>query len=112
MPRKKPSQSSRARPAPTTKARPVMPFSLILTPQEMAILRKEAARQETSVGGVVRGAIHAVLFRTHPDFVRQMVNREVGAFFDSLQTRHLGAKVTPALRARIQRQIISALVKK
>jgi hypothetical protein len=112
MPRKKPSPFSPSRPAPKAKAKPVMPFSVVLTPAEMTVLRKEAARQGTSVSGVVRGAIHKVLFRTHPGFMRKMVNQEVESFVDSLRTHRPGAKVTPALRARIRRQIVSVLVKK
>ncbi|MBI5866943.1 MAG: hypothetical protein HZB43_01405 [candidate division Zixibacteria bacterium] len=109
MPRKKSSQSSPPRKA---KAKPVMPFSLVLSQEEMVVLRREAKLQGTSVGGVVRGAIHASLLRTHPELVRKMVHREVESFVASLRAHDPGTKITPALRARIQRQILSALVKK
>ena len=111
MPPKKPRQSAQARRTLNVRTKPPMPFSLILTPAEMAILRKEAARQGTSVGGVVRGAIHKVLFRTHSDFVRRMVSREVASFLNTLRARHPGTRVTTALRARIRKQVISSLLK-
>ena len=109
MPRNKPSQSSPVRPARKTKANPVMPFSLILSQEEMAVLRMEARQQGISVGSVVRGALHAVLFRTKPDFVREMVKQEVESFLDDVQMRHPGTKITPPLRARIRRRIIALL---
>ena len=46
MPRKKPSPSSPKHPAHKAKANPVLPFSLMLTSDEMAILRKEAASED------------------------------------------------------------------
>jgi hypothetical protein len=112
MPRKKPRQSPSVHLAPKAKAKPSMPFSLILTPAEMAILRKEAARQGTSVGGVVRGAIHAALFQTHPEMARQLAEKEAGAFLDALTTLYPGLRPSRVKRAQLQRRIVSALVER
>jgi hypothetical protein len=112
MSRKKPGQSPKSRTGSRVPNKPPTPFSLILAPAELAILRQMATRHETSVGGVVRDAIHTALFRTHPDLARQLAERETRAFLDSLTTLYPGLRLSPVRRARLQRRVVSALLKR
>ena len=54
-----------------------MPFSLILDPNELGILRKMAQRENTSVASVIRRAWHTVIFKSHPEGLPTPDNFEI-----------------------------------
>lgn len=90
---------------------PKQPFSLILNPDEMSILRKMARKEGTSVASIIRQALHTVIFRTHPDLAKNALEREVDAFLDTMGARLPSGLSKGAKRARIKKQLVTGLMK-
>lgn len=91
-------------------AGPKQPFSLILNPDELSILRKMARKDGTSVASVIRQALHTVIFRTHPDLAKNAIEREVDSFLDTMGARLPAGLSKGAKRARIKKQLVSGLL--
>lgn len=90
---------------------PKQPFSLILNPDELTILRKMARKDGTSVASVIRQALHTVIFRTHPDLAKNAIEREVDSFLDSMGARIPSGLSKGPKRARIKKQLVTGLLK-
>ena len=91
-------------------AGPKQPFSLILNPDELSILRKMARKEGTSVASVIRQALHTVIFRTHPDLAKNAIEREVDSFLDTMGNRLPSGLSKGAKRARIKKQLVTGLL--
>jgi hypothetical protein len=91
---------------------PVMPFSLVLEPREMGVLRKIARERRTSVADVVRGALHATIYRAHPEVAKRIIEEEVTTFIGTVGRRLTGQRLGSAQMASLRRQVVSALTKK
>lgn len=91
-------------------AGPKQPFSLILNPDELSILRKMARKEGTSVASVIRQALHTVIFRAHPDLAKNAIEREVDSFLDTMGTRLPTGLSKGAKRARIKKQLVTGLL--
>ncbi|HUU46504.1 MAG TPA: hypothetical protein VM118_12305 [Acidobacteriota bacterium] len=87
-----------------------MPFSLILDPNELGILRKMALRENTSVASVIRRALHTVIFRSHPDLARNAIENEVDTFLETVGTKLPSGAARGARRARLRNQLVSGLL--
>jgi hypothetical protein len=83
---------------------PIQPFSLILQPAELSLLRKLARREGTSVAGIVRRAIHTVIGRVYPEFQGQMLESEANTFLDELATRYPRKMLSPPKRSTFKKQ--------
>ncbi len=88
---------------------PKQPFSLILNPDELSILRKMARKEGASVASVIRQALHTVIFRKHPDLAKAAIEKETSAFLSAIGTRIPGmtAQRQKALTRRVTRQLMS-----
>ncbi|MBI3871554.1 MAG: hypothetical protein HY304_00565 [candidate division Zixibacteria bacterium] len=91
-------------------ASPKQPFSLILQPEEMNILRRMARRDKTSVAGVIRQALHTVIFRTHPELAKNAIEKEVESFLDSVRTHLPPGLGQGQRRSRLKNQMVSGLL--
>lgn len=91
-------------------AGPKQPFSLILNPDELSILRKMARKEGTSVASVIRQALHTVIFRAHPDLAKNAIEREVDSFLDTMGARLPSGLSKGAKRARIKKQLVTGLL--
>lgn len=91
---------------------PKQPFSLILNPDELSILRKMARKEGTSVANVIRQALHTVIFRAHPDLAKNALEREVDSFLDTMGTRLPIGLGKGAKRARIKKQLVTGLLQR
>jgi len=91
-------------------AGPKQPFSLILNPDELSILRKMARKEGTSVASVIRQALHTVIFRAHPDLAKNAIEREVDSFLDTMGSRLPSGLSKGAKRARIKKQLVTGLL--
>ena len=91
-------------------AGPKQPFSLILNPDELTILRKMARKEGTSVASVIRQALHTVIFRTHPDLAKNAIEREVDSFLDTMGASLPSGLSKGAKRARLKKQLVSGLL--
>ena len=112
MPRKARTTGREVRPRQTPRNGPVMPFSLVLEPGEMGVLRKIAKERGTSVAGVVRGALHATIFRAHPEVAKRIIEEEVTTFIGTVGRRLTGQRLGSAQLARLRRQVVSALAQR
>lgn len=92
-------------------AGPKQPFSLILNPDELSILRKMARKDGTSVASVIRRALHTVIFRTHPELAKTAIEREVDTFLDTMGTRFPSGLSKGTKRTQIKKQLVSNLLK-
>jgi len=90
---------------------PKQPFSLILNPDELNILRKMARRENTSVASVIRQALHTVIFKAHPDLAKNALEREVESFLDSVGMRIPSGLGKGARRSRLKKQLVNGLLK-
>ena len=88
---------------------PKQPFSLILNPDELAILRKMARKNGTSVAAVIRQALNTVIFQAHPELVKQGVERDVNEFLDRMSGRLPG--VTASKQKTLARDFTASLLK-
>lgn len=89
---------------------PKQPFSLILGPDELSILRKIARKEKTSVACVVRQALHTVIFRNRPELARAFIEKEMSAFLDSIGDHvpgGLSKNRRRVLTHRVTRQLMS-----
>lgn len=91
-------------------ATPKQPFSLILNPDELSILRKMARKEGTSVASVIRHALHTVIFRAHPDLAKNAIERDVDSFLDTMGKRLPTGLSKGATRARIKKQLVTGLL--
>ena len=91
-------------------AGPKQPFSLILNPDELNILRKMARRENTSVASVIRQALHTVIFRTHPDLAKNSLEREVDSFLETMSARLPKGQIKGAKKSRLRSQLVSGLM--
>jgi hypothetical protein len=85
------------------------PFSLILEPAELAALRKIAGKERTSMGAIVRRAIHSVLFRANPALVDRIVEAELDGFLKRMGEKFPGAGMKGAKRGEFKKQIVKAI---
>lgn len=91
-----------------TKAK--MPFSLILDPGELGILRTMADRDGTSVAAVIRKALHTVIFKSHPDLARSAVENDVDSFLDAMGAKIPSGVARGARRDKLRKQLVSGLL--
>ena len=91
-------------------SKPKMPFSLILDPGELTILRTMADREGTSVAAVIRKALHTVIFKSHPDLARSAVENEVDSFLDAMGAKIPSGAARGARRAKLRKQLVSGLL--
>jgi len=91
---------------------PKQPFSLILNPDELNILRKMARRENTSVASVIRQALHTVIFHSHPDLAKHAIEKEVETFLDSVGTRLPKGLAKGVKRSRLRNQLVTGLLGK
>jgi len=119
----RPKRSARGRPAPTRARRriirragrsagPKQPFSLILNPDELNILRKMARREATSVASVIRRALHTVIFKNHPDLAKHALEKEVDSFLEAMGARLPRGLGKGATRSRLKNQLVTGLMGK
>ncbi len=87
-----------------------LPFSLVLPPDELEVLRKIARQDGVAVGTIIRRAIYSVINRVHPEFVNRMIEAEVDAFLDQLAQRFPASTLTSAKRQAFKRRLVEALV--
>ncbi|MEW5700981.1 MAG: hypothetical protein AB1792_01955 [Candidatus Zixiibacteriota bacterium] len=91
---------------------PKQPFSLILNPEELNILRKMARRENTSVASVIRHALHTVIFRSHPDLAKHAIEKEVESFLDTVGARLPKGLAKGVKRSRLRNQLVTGLLGK
>lgn len=103
----KPRRRSRARTSNPRK--PIQPFSLILQPAELNLLRKLAGKEGTSIGAIVRRAIHTVIADKHPEFARQILESGADTFLSEVAMRLPAGAVTPVKRSAFKNQLIKSL---
>lgn len=89
-----------------------LPFSLILDPGEMAVLRKMANKDDTSVANVIRAALNSVIFKNHPDLVRNAIASDVDSFLDSVGSKLPNGPVSGQRRTRMRNQLVAGLIGK
>lgn len=111
MSRKAWTTGHEAGPRRTPRNGPVMPFSLVLDQREMGFLRKVAKERGTSVADVVRGALHATIYRAHPEIARRIIEEEVTTFIGTVGRRLTGQRLGSTQMASLRRQVVSALTK-
>jgi hypothetical protein len=87
-----------------------MPFSLILAPSELGILRKMAARENTSVAAIIRRALHTVIFKSHPDLARNAIESDVDSFLDTVGNKLPTGVGGAARRTRLRNQLVTGLL--
>lgn len=92
-------------------AGPKQPFSLILNPDELSILRKMARKDGTSVASVIRRALHTVIFRTHPELAKSAIEREVDSFLDNVGARFPSGIAKGTKRSQIKKQLVTNILK-
>jgi hypothetical protein len=88
-----------------------MPFSLILEPGELQILRDIADKDNTSVAAVIRKALHAEIFKNHPDLARTTIENEVESFLDSVGGKLPAGIGGTARRSQLQKELVAKLLK-
>ena len=64
-----------------------LPFSLVLPPDELEVLRKIARQDGVAVGTIIRRAIYTVIYRVNPRLINRMLETEVDEFLDQLAQR-------------------------
>lgn len=111
MPRKAWTTGREVRSKRSSRNGPVMPFSIVLEPGEMRVLRKIAKERGTSVAGVIRGALYATIYRAHPEVAQRIIEEEVTTFIGTVGRRLTGQRIGSAQLARLRRQVVSALAK-
>jgi len=89
---------------------PKMPFSLILDPGELSVLRKMARRENTSVASVIRSALHTVIFKSHPDLARHAIESDVDAFLETVGRKLPSGVAKGSRRKRLRNQLVSGLL--
>lgn len=97
------------KPRSTTNSSDVQPFSLILEPAELGILRKLARKEGTSMGVIVRRAIGVVIEQVYPQRRKLMVEHEAEEFLRSLSQRYPSSFLTSAKRSQFKRQVVRLL---
>ena len=94
------------------RATPKMPFSLILQPAELGLLRKIADHNSSSVAAVIKDALYKTIFKSHPGLAKSIVENEVDAFFDKLIAKLPGRGPTQAAKIKLKNQIVRGFLKK
>lgn len=107
MPRRRVRRMQTRSSSPTPKK--LMPFSLILQPDEMKALRKIAGKEGVAIAVVIRRAIHTVIGQVHPEFKTRLLESEVEAFLGELATRYPGKMLSPAKRSAFRKQLAKSL---
>ena len=96
--------------APGQKVTPKQPFSLILQPDELNLLKKMARQQGTSVAGIIRQALHIQIFSAHPEMARSAIETEVETFLNRVGSKMaLGGK-SGAGREKLKRTLVKGLL--
>jgi hypothetical protein len=95
---------------PGKRSTPKQPFSLILNPEELNLLKKMARQQGTSVAGIIRQALHSQIFSAHPEMAKTAIENEVETFLDRMGTKiALGGGVR-AGREKLKRTLVKGLM--
>jgi hypothetical protein len=76
----------------------------------MVVLKKMAKEDNTSVAGVIRKALHTVIFRTHPDLAIGVLEREVDTFLADVGSRLPQGGVKGAQRSRLKNRLVKELI--
>ncbi len=89
---------------------PKQPFSLILNPDELNLLKKMARQQGTSVAGIIRQALHTQIFSAHPEMARSTIENEVETFLDRVGSKMaIGDRKGPG-REKLKRTLVKGLL--
>lgn len=76
------------------------PFSLILLPAELRLLRGIAKKEGSSVATVIRRAIDDMLLKKNPGLRRKLLENKIGVLVDDLAAK-TGRKLNPAKRRKL-----------
>lgn len=107
MPKRKPRRRQVRSTSPRRK--PLMPFSLILPPDELNTLRKIADKEGVTVAAIIRRAIHTVIVSMYPEYKEQLLVSEAGMFLDELATRFPAKMLSASKRRKFRLQLVSGL---
>lgn len=94
---------------PTRKPPKILPFSLILEPEELRELRRLAQKEGTSIGALVRRAIGVVIEQRYPDRRRRMIEQEAEEFLNTLAQRYPDSFLTAAKRRQFKQAAVKYL---
>ncbi len=84
--RKKPGpKPGSRRPGRKPSGRVKKPFSIVLDAVELKALKDIAKKKNSSVAGLIRGAMNAVIFQANPQMARVTLEKDVDAFFDGIK---------------------------
>ena len=92
----------------TSKAK-LMPFSMILQPEELSALRHIADKNGVSVAAIIRSAIDTIIFREYPERKKRIVEEEAEAFLERMSQRLPPSILTSAKRKEFKRQAVAHL---
>jgi len=95
---------------PGKRSTPKQPFSLILEPTELNLLKKMARQQGTSVAGIIRQALHTQIFSAHPEMAKTAIENEVETFLDRMGSKIALGGGSGAGRERLKRTLVKGLM--
>ena len=95
---------------PGKRSTPKQPFSLILNPDELTLLKKMARQQGTSVAGIIRQALHTQIFSAHPEMAKSAIENEVESFLDRMGTKIALGGAPGAGREKLKRTLVKGLM--
>lgn len=61
------------------------PFSVVLDAHELQVLKEIAKKKNSSVAGLIRGAMNAVIFQANPQLARAAVEKDVDKFLNGMK---------------------------
>ena len=61
------------------------PFSIVLDARELKALKEIAKKKNSSVAGLIRGAMNAVVFQANPQLARSALEKDVDDFLDGIK---------------------------
>lgn len=84
----------------------LMPFSMILQPEELSALRRIARSKNVPVAAVIRYAIDSIILKEYPDHRRRIVEKVTDEFLERLSQRLPSTILTPAKRSAFKRHAL------
>ncbi len=86
------------------------PFSIVLDEAELRALKEIARKQNSSVAGLIRGAMNAVIFQANPKLARTALEKDVDDFLDDIKGKLPMKGRFEGRRRRLKKSLVEGII--
>ncbi len=86
------------------------PFSIVLDEAELRALKEIARKRNSSVAGLIRGAMNAVIFQANPKMARTALEKDVDDFLEDIKGKLPMKDRFEGKRRRLKKSLVEGII--